>query len=160
MKNKQAKFDLDSLNKAVNISRLSGINYIDRTGIEATETKPAGDLIFGYGSNGYKAYFLNGDVSPEKKEDIMRIVSNAIGSKRCLPLPYKGKLSVDIIGEMFISSKTGNLIITSIAPNVVLFVANSEEYKDLELLLADLSKALVAVSNGEKSDFNWETYQL
>ena len=157
--NKLATFDLDSRNKAVNLSRLSGINYIDRTGIEATETQPAGDFVFGYGSNGYREYFLNGDVSPEKKEDIMRIVSNAMGSKRCLPLPHKGKLSVDIIGEMFISDKTGNLIITSIAPNSVLFVAHSEEYKDLELLLEDLSKALVAVSNSKKSDFNWETYQ-
>jgi hypothetical protein len=158
--NKRATFDLDSLNKAVNLNRLSGINHIDRTGIDATEKSAAGDWVVGFGLTGYREYFLDGDVSPEKKETIMKIVSAAMGKKRCLPLPNGGKISVDIIGEIFISAKTDNLIITSIAQKTVLFIAEKDKFNDLELLLSDFSKALVAISTGKTSDFNWDTYTI
>jgi len=157
---KKATFDIDSLNKAVNLARLSGINFIDRTGIEESENAPAGDWVVGFGLTGYKEYFLDGKVTPKKKEDIVKMVSVAMGVKRCIPLPNGGKVSVDIIGEIFISTKTDHLIIASIAPKTAIFIADKDKFKDLDLLLVDLSKALVAVSNNKKSDFNWETYQL
>lgn len=153
-------FDMDSLNKAVNLSRLSGINFIDRTGIEETENSPAGDWVVGFGLTGYREYFLDGAVSPEKKEKMLKRVMDTIGTRRCLNLPTGGRLSVEIIGEIFISSRTGNLIISSIAPRTVLFIANKEEFKDLDGLLSDLSTALVDVSNDKKTDFNWENYAI
>lgn len=157
---KQATFDIDSLNKAVNLARLSGINHIDRTGIEESEKAPAGDWVVGFGLTGYKEYFLDGKVDPKKKENIVNMVSVAMGAKRCLPLPYGGKVSVDIIGEIFISTKTDHLIIASIAPKTAIFIAEKDKFKDLDLLLGDLSKALVDVSTGKKSDFNWESYAI
>ena len=153
-------FDMDSMNKAVNLSRLSGVNFIDRTGIEATEQSSAGDWLVGFGLTGYREYFLDGKVSPEKKEKMLKMVATTIGAKRCLDLPTGGRLSVEIIGEMFISSKTGNLIISSIAAGTVLFIANKEDFKDLDSLLSDLSQVLVDVSTDKKTDFSWENYEI
>lgn len=160
MRNNRATFDIDSAGKAVNLARLSGINYVDRTGIEANEKSPEGDWVVGFGLTGYREYFLDGAVAPKKKEDTLKAVCDAIGAKRSLPLPYKGRLSIDIISELFISAKTGNLIISSIAPRTVLFIAEKGKFKDIDSLLTDLSQALVDVSNNRKTDFSWENYEI
>ena len=160
MRNNRATFDIDSAGKAVNLARLSGINFVDRTGIEAAEKSPAGDWVVGFGLTGYREYFLDGAVAPKKKEDTLKAVCDAIGTKRVLPLPNKGRLSVDIVSEIFISSRTGNLVIASIAPRTALFIAEKDKFKDLDSLLTDLSQALVDVSNNKKTDFSWENYEI
>jgi len=157
---KQAHFEIDSTGKAVNLMRLTGINFVDRTDIEATDKVPAGDWVFGFGATGYRDFFLNGDITPKKKEDIMEIVVKAINSKRHLPLPNGGVISVDIIDEIFINPKTNNLVITSIASRTVLFIAEKDKFKDLEGLKDTLSLALVELSNNKKAEFNWDDYIL
>mgnify|MGYP000161393331 CR=1 FL=1 len=160
MRNNRAIFDIDSAGKAVNLARLSGINFVDRTDIEATEKSPAGDWVVGFGLTGYREYFLDGAISPKKKEDIMKTVTDGINPKRALPLPSGGRVCVDIVSEIFISSKTENLVIASIAPRTALFIAEKGKFKDLDSLLTDLSQALVDVSNNKKTDFSWENYEI
>ncbi|QHS12035.1 hypothetical protein [Shewanella sp. Arc9-LZ] len=154
----KAIFDIDSNGKAVNVTRLQGITTVNRDGIDPTDTQAAGDWLIGFGSDGHRAYFLGGDVSPEKKDAMLEKIADNIGTRRCLPLPDGGKISVDIIDEIYMSTKTDCLIISSIAPRTLIYVAGHDWFSDFDEMLKALSEALVDISNGRKSDFKWDEY--
>lgn len=155
---KKATFKIDSSGRATNIMRLSGIVYVDREGVEATEKQPAGDWVMGFDEQGYRRFFFNGEATPKEKEDTVTSASNSIGVKYSIPLIYDGRLSIDIIDDIFISPNSGNLIISSIAPKTALFVAEQDKFVNLEDLRDELSLALVDATNGKTVEINWDDY--
>lgn len=143
----KAKFHKDSNDGVANLSTLTG-------GIRGD-----GSLL-GFDSSGYLRFYLDDKTPAAEIEECLNHIAKAIGVKRALVTPDDGVLSIDIIDDVYRNPKSGNLIISSIAPDKVLLILKDDEYTEIDDLVDAVQNALIDLSNDKNATVDWQAHAV
>lgn len=117
------------------------------------------DHLFGFDKGGFMPVYLGEDTPENEINELFQLIKQALKNRRdILNTPCGGGLSIELISEVYVNPNSGNLIISSIAPDKALLILKEDEYSDMDALADEVQDAIIALSNGENKKIDWQAY--
>lgn len=119
-----------------------------------------GPDVITYDRGGYPKMWLKEGISDEVKDSVTAAIRASIKPADKFTLPCGGVIPVQIIGDAYISPKSENLIITSIAPDTALSIVKTDDFSDIESLLEEVQSVLMDLSSDKNAAVEWDAYRI
>tara|TARA_R110000787_G_scaffold76656_3_gene168823 strand:+ start:988 stop:1434 length:447 start_codon:yes stop_codon:yes gene_type:complete len=118
-----------------------------------------GEDIITYDRFGWSKMWLKDDISDEVKASVVKAINDSLRNQDTFTLACGGKVPLQIIGDAYISPKSGNLIITSIAPDTALCIVKAEDFPEMDSLLKEVQTVLMDLSIDKVAAVEWDAYR-
>jgi len=117
--------------------------------------------LCGFDKDGYMPVYLDDEAPEEEVSELFELIKQAL-KNRCdvLSTPCGGGFSIELIKDIYVNPNTDNLIITSIAPDKALLILKSGDYSDMEALADEVQDVVIALSNGESKNVDWQAHAV
>lgn len=113
-----------------------------------------------FAENGFLNFHLDDSASEDEIEECRNHIMKVLKFTAYLNLPNDCGIAIAIIDEAYISPKSGNLVIKSIAEGKIFFTAKPDEYSEMDMLLEEVHNALMDLSAGKKTTVDWQAYAV